>query len=102
MNFPRFVYKSPGPHKCAYNGKFSYDFVSVANEKEFNEHISNGWFASAEEANAPKETKDNAPPTRAEIEEMARDLGIKFDGRTSDKKLLSLIDDKLEEDRGLD
>jgi hypothetical protein len=33
---------------------------------------------------------------------MARELGIKFDGRTSDKKLLTLIDDKLKEDNGMD
>lgn len=34
---------------------------------------------------------DDAPPTRAEIEEQATLLGIKFDGRTSDKRLLDRI-----------
>ena len=36
-------------------------------------------------------TADDAPPTRAEIEEQATLLGIKFDGRTSDKRLLDRI-----------
>lgn len=34
---------------------------------------------------------DNAAPTRAEIEEQATLLGIKFDGRTTDKRLLERI-----------
>ena len=101
MKFPRFVYSSPGPHKCVYNRKLSYDFVSVANEEEFNKRISMGWFASSEEAvkGEPK-PQIEPPPTRAEMEQMARSLSIKFDGRTSDKKLLSLI--KLEENNGME
>lgn len=39
--------------------------------------------------------EDDAPPTRAELEAKAKELGIKFDGRTSDKKLGQLIQDKL-------
>ena len=35
---------------------------------------------------------DNAPPTRAELQAKATELGIKFDGRTSDKTLLAKID----------
>jgi hypothetical protein len=38
---------------------------------------------------------DNAQPTRAELEAKAKELGIKFDGRTGDKKLGQLIQDKL-------
>jgi hypothetical protein len=34
---------------------------------------------------------DDSPPTRDEMEFKARELGIKFDGRTSDKKLDALI-----------
>jgi hypothetical protein len=40
---------------------------------------------------------DDAPPTRAELEAKATELGIKFDGRTKDKKLGQLIQDKLGE-----
>lgn len=43
----------------------------------------------------PVEPEDNLPPSREELELKATDLGIKFDGRTSDKKLLALIEDAL-------
>jgi len=38
---------------------------------------------------------DNAPPTRVEMEDKARELGIKFDGRTSDARLLAKIGEAL-------
>jgi len=40
---------------------------------------------------------ENAAPSRAEMEEKADELGIKFDGRTSDKKLLERIEDALKD-----
>lgn len=39
--------------------------------------------------------EDDAAPTRAELEAKATELGIRFDGRTRDKKLGQLIQDKL-------
>jgi hypothetical protein len=39
--------------------------------------------------------EDNAAPTRAELEAKATELGIRFDGRTKDKKLGQLIQDRL-------
>jgi hypothetical protein len=47
--------------------------------------------------NAPQ---DDASPTRAELEAKATDLGIKFDGRTKDKKLGQLIQDQLSAQTG--
>ena len=41
--------------------------------------------------------QDDAPPTRAELEAKATELGIKFDGRTGGKKLGQLIQDRLGE-----
>lgn len=38
---------------------------------------------------------DDAPPTRAELEQKATELGIKFDGRTTDKKLAAKIAEAL-------
>jgi hypothetical protein len=38
---------------------------------------------------------ENEPPTRQELEQKAKELGIKYDGRTGDKKLGQLIADKL-------
>jgi hypothetical protein len=46
------------------------------------------------QAAAPVESTvpdDNAPVTRAELEAKATELGIPFNGRTSDKKLSGLI-----------
>ena len=38
---------------------------------------------------------EDAPPTRAELETKAKELKIRFDGRTRDKKLGQLIQDRL-------
>lgn len=38
---------------------------------------------------------DDAAPTREELEAKATELGIRFDGRTKDKKLGQLIQDRL-------
>jgi hypothetical protein len=38
---------------------------------------------------------DDATPTREELEAKATELGIRFDGRTKDKKLGQLIQDRL-------
>jgi hypothetical protein len=51
--------------------------------------------APAAEVAEVAEVSDNATPTRAEMEEQATKLNIKFDGRTRDHKLLQLITDKL-------
>ena len=40
----------------------------------------------------PELTEDNQPATREELETQAAELGIKFDGRTSDSKLSALIE----------
>lgn len=41
------------------------------------------------------EVDDNAPPTRTELETKAKELGISFDGRTTDRKLGERIADAL-------
>ena len=104
MEFPRFVYLSPGNFR---RGKTSYRYVSVNSLEEHDAYLAQGWSTSAdlaiERANAPTPAPapapvpapvvpdDNAPPTRAELEAKARELGLKFDGRTSDRTLLRRI-----------
>ena len=44
--------------------------------------------------------EDDAAPTRAELEAKATELGIRFDGRTKDKKLGQLIQDRLSAQTG--
>jgi hypothetical protein len=41
------------------------------------------------------EVEDNSAPTRVELETMATELGLKFDGRTTDKRLADKIDQAL-------
>ena len=84
-------------------------FILLAkNQEEFNAFRKDGWFATVPEAIAGKhdepleESGDDskndevAPPTRAELEKKAKEIGIRFDGRTSDEKLFKLITDALE------
>jgi hypothetical protein len=112
MEFPTFVYKPKGP------GKFKrkrYSYRAVEDEAERQMMLREGWMATREEAcgfappvvepvveSVVAEVVEDAPPTRGELEQMAKELGIKFDGRTSDKKLLALIGEKVEEDNGVD
>lgn len=63
-----------------------------------------GAILSAEEVSAPATPiseapvpDDDAPPTRAELEQKARELGVKFDGRTSDGTLLRRINAAMKE-----
>ena len=53
--------------------------------------------AAAAVAPTPEPVIDDAAPTRVELEAKATELGIRFDGRTKDKKLGQLIQDKLSE-----
>ena len=110
MEFPTFVYK-PGGGPGLYKRK-RYQYRAVEDEAERQLMLKEGWLATKEEAcgfAAPKvkveeivAELDDAPPTRAELEQMAKDMDIKFDGRTSDKKLIALIGEKVEGDDGVD
>jgi hypothetical protein len=101
MEFPAMVYKVPGKHVRPHG---TYDFAGVNNAEELQAKIKEGWFASFSEAIESKKVEltvedakadDIAPPTRLELEEKATELGIKFDGRFSDKKIAQLIDEAL-------
>lgn len=99
MEYPAFVYKCPGPF--AHNGG-THDYVVVNDAAERDQRIAEGWFATMLEAIAgksavaePGEVSDDSAPTRAEMEAKAKELGIAFDGRTSDAKLLAKINDAL-------
>lgn len=90
------VYKDKGPHQRAGG---TYDYKLVTSGQELDDAFKDGWYASLPEAIDGKTTlpeieapeEDNAPPTREELEAKAIELGIKFDGRTGDKKLSDLI-----------
>lgn len=97
------LYKYPGDTDI--NGK-GFDYTIVDDDK-VEQAIADGWHLTTGEAVAasaadkPEDVHatvdDNAPPTRAELEAKAAELGIKFDGRTGDKKLGELITEKLKD-----
>lgn len=92
MEFPRLVYRLK-------DKVIVHELVQDLNEFDLN--IKNGWFenvpdAFSGESSAEVYKADNLPPTRAELETQAKELSIKFDGRTSDAKLLALIEEALE------
>lgn len=104
------LYKCPGPY-AIHGGQFDYTIVE---DDQIQQAIADGWslttpeaksaYLAAREAEAARieaEAEAEAakvladadkPPTRAELEQMATKLGLKFDGRTGDKKLRGLID----------
>lgn len=95
------LYRSPGSHEL--HGVM-VDYVTV-DASEVPEMLAAGWSLNPLEASyvardieAFKRITDTMeklpkewPPTREEMEAKASDLGIRFDGRTSDKKLGALI-----------
>jgi len=94
------LYKAPGPHLL--DGS-QVDYIVVPPDM-VDETIALGWFATIPEAlaavvpAAEPETEvpaDDAPVTRAELETKARELGLAFDGRTTDARLLAKIDEAL-------
>jgi hypothetical protein len=103
MEFPCLVYKAEGNYIRPHG---TYDFIGVDNQKELEHKLREGWFESLEAAIENKAAKavkvvsepvldDNAPPTREELEAKATELGLKFDGRFSDKKIAQMIDEAL-------
>ena len=92
MSFPTIVYKNPGAHPGP-DGT-SYDYKGVGDAKALAVALGEGWRVSlAVVSDVPA---DDAPPTRAELEEQATALGLKFDGRTPDARLSRLISDNLQ------
>ena len=106
MEFPNLVYRCPGPH-FGPSGT-TYVAEQVLDESDLAAALSAGWFATLPEAveaflaPPPSEPEaapvpdDDAPPTRAELEAKAAELGLKVDGRWSDKRLLAEVTKALE------
>ena len=98
MEFPSLVYKAEGKYIRPHG---TYDFTGANNQEELDAKLKEGWFESLEAAIKGKTAApepvldDNAPPTREELEAKATELGIKFDGRYSDKKIAQMIDEAL-------
>jgi len=101
MSFPTIMYRVPGPHKKPRGGTYAYH--GAEDQEAFDSLIAKGWFPSYDEAVAGKVGKkaaakvedepidDVKPYSRAELEEQAKELGVSFNARTSDKKLAERI-----------
>lgn len=101
MEFPLLTYRCPGPFAGPL-GK-TYDTLCVADTAEFDAALAAGWLPSLQDAAetaaglraAPVEAEapvdDNAPPTRDEMLEQAKKIGLKVDRRWSDETLLDNI-----------
>ena len=101
MEFPTLVYKNGGPHQRP-GGTF--DYKRIVNDDQLAAALADGWFLTLVEATQPAaidqsevSPDDDAPPTREELEAKARELGVKFNGRTSDKALAAKIQSTLEQ-----
>lgn len=95
--FPQMLYRAGGK-EAMHGGYFATRIVS--DQAGLDEAIADGWAVGTAEALALKAEADKpkaeaAEPTRAELEQKAAELGLKFDGRTGDKKLAEMILDKL-------
>ena len=89
--FPTLVYKDKGPYQRIGG---TYDFRSVRDKSEYDDALASGWRATLSEIVEGKQAQDipdDVPLSRAELESKANEFGIKFDGRTTDKKLASMI-----------
>jgi hypothetical protein len=95
MDYPRMLYRVGGP-VALQDG--DYDTLIVADEDADDAARADGWYETPAAARETGEKvrgdapPDDAPPTRAELEEKARELGIKFDGRWGDRRLAAAID----------
>lgn len=106
---PKMLYRFPaaGLNSILLEGA-TYDTRVVGDADAEAAALAEGWCTTWPEANANHAANVNAAqtaqaaadaatgPTRAELEQKATELGIKFDGRTSDKKLSDLIAATLE------
>ena len=87
------VYRDKGPHQRP-NG--TYDFRGVNSKAEHAAALKDGWFNSMPEAIEGKHSvvdlpENDSPPTREELEQKAKELGIKFDKKTSNETLTDKI-----------
>ncbi len=109
--WPQMLYRTPGPTIIEGTG---YALHLVHSDDELAAALADGWHETTAAASAPdsrepqaagdspvasegaEDAEDAAPPTRAELEQKATELGVSFDGRTTDKKLRARIDAALE------
>jgi len=105
-DFPQALYRQPGRDVQTDSGWCAYK--TADNAEDLAAALADGWHATSPAAAdafaasllpaaPPPIPDDTAPPTRSELERKAEELGIKVDGRWSDKKLSDTITAALED-----
>lgn len=102
MDFPLMVYRDGGQFQRPGG---TYSFKSVSDDVELSSSIADGWSltfpgsakteAAVAAEKSAEEVADNAPPTREELVDMAKRLGLKFGPNTGSEKLAKMIDEAL-------
>lgn len=97
MKNPTMLYKHPGQHEI-HGDKFDYTIVDADEEGAIEAAQAEGWHLTTTEAKSAeaKVPGDDEPPTRGELEAKAKELGVKFNTKTTDDELGKLIARKLE------
>jgi hypothetical protein len=98
---PTILYRVPGAHFGPPG--VTYDYRGIDTEEALEAALADGWHESLVAAMAPPVATpeaapvpaDDAPVTREELEQKAEELGIKVDGRWSDKRLVAEIEAKM-------
>lgn len=102
IEFPTLVYKVPGQHGLPPG----YAYRACTDEEQFAALSEEGWHATLAEAQGmtgllaaaqtlDEQIDDISPPTRAELEQKAQELGIGFNHRTKDETLVRKIAEAL-------
>ena len=107
QDFPRLVYRCPGPYP-GMSGT-TYDCMGVADAEALEKALRAGWFATMMEAvdaklkpklapvvPEPEPEPIDAPPTRDEMLAKAAEINLTVDKRWSDKTLANKIIEALE------
>lgn len=103
MEYPNLLYKRGGAHPMK-GGSYCYRAVNSDDERDV--LLADGWACSVgelEDGGKPAvvviepvaPVDEFAPPTRAELEEKAKALGLAYHHKTGDKKLAELIEKAL-------
>ena len=92
-HYPKVLYRTPGAEM---HDGVACAILMVADEATDKAAAADGWHATLGEAAADVPAQaDQQGAAREALEAQATELGVKFDGRTGDKKLAALIAEKL-------
>ena len=93
MHYPVFVYRCPGAHFGPIGT--TYESTVANDEKEFSNLLANGWSESLIKAVDTFLSPAKLVEDLEELELKAREIGVKFDGRTTDALLLKRIENAI-------